>query len=170
LNSCGVIEINGYGSDFKKLSIEEKRMLKEFHEFEKTEQPFIYPINGEQLREEVKRHSKVMVYEFKSNCVSATCYPLTSFVRYAQQNNYKLFLVLNSYASLSETIHQEIKLPIFVMDHIFYKTNVRSNYNKRFIADLLKGEEMQVSKGSYPSIYLFEDGKLVRLANDLLAL
>lgn len=169
-SSCGIIEINGYGSDIKKLSKEERNYLQEFVAFNQTEPGYIYPINGEQLKTEIKKYPKALVYDFKSNCVSATCYPLSTFVRYAKEHNYKLFLILNSYASLNETIDQQIKQPIFVMDHLYYQTNVRSKYSNRFIADMLKGEEMQISKESYPSIYLFEEGKLVGFAEDLLKL
>jgi len=90
LTSC-LIEFYGLTNDYDTLSELQKKDIRPLESFEKTESKIIYKINASQLKEELKKHSKSIVYVFANGCVSKTCKALNLYEAYANDNGYKLF-------------------------------------------------------------------------------
>ncbi len=168
-SSC--ISIHGIGSDYKKLDPAAKTYIFPYQEGKDTLNNIVYPITAEEIRQQFTKHDKIMVYLFTNGCSGATCYPLNSFKQWADQNNYKIFMVMTGYGGLGYSLIQYVKSPLYVVNHKAYNTNWQGKYLKMFRSDLLKNEPNanEIVK-NFPSIYLFENGKLIQTADDLLLL
>lgn len=166
LISCS---ITGLTSDYNKLSEREKEAITSYSLEENYTDKKVYRINGIQLLAEIKKHPKALVYEFTNGCISATCYPLVIFENYAKENNYKLFLVMNGYNNIKESLAENINTPLFSIDEIYYESKFRNKYIKKFTKDLLSEEPNteEILKEFYGGIYLFENGKLTKTERDL---
>lgn len=88
LASCTVY---GVTNDYKKLSDDDKSTIVSLKNFDDTNVKYIYKINGKQLKEELKKHPKSVVYIFSNGCTSQYCLPMSNYERFAKENNYKLF-------------------------------------------------------------------------------
>lgn len=162
--------IYGLTNDYGKLNQLEKESIENFDSTSELSHGKVYKINGSQLLEEIQKHPKVMVYEFKNGCTSATCYPLKSFEKYAKENQYILFLVMNGYDHLNESLIEPISSPLFAIDNYYYRSNMRGSYRKKFLKDMLLEvpEADRIVKEFYGGIYLFENGKLDKTVYDLM--
>lgn len=109
--------IQGITNDYGKLSIEHKKRIVELVDFNITNSEYIYKLSGLQLKEELKKHPRSLVYLFKNGCASKLCKPLMVYENYAKQNGYKLFLVMNGYANLSETLIQPYTSTLFSINN-----------------------------------------------------
>lgn len=161
--------IYGVTNDYGKLNKSEKEKIVDFDSTSELSLEKVYKINGTQLLEEIKKHPKVMIYEFTNGCTGATCYPLTSFENYAKENHYTLFLVMNGYGDLNKSLIEPILSPLFAIDNYYYKSNIRGSYRKKFLKDMLLDvpEADKIVKEFYGGIYLFENGKLDKTVDDL---
>lgn len=168
-SSC--ITINGIGSDYKKLNASAKPYIISYKEGKDTLNNIVYPITAEEIKQQFKKHNKVMVYIFVNSCSRSACYPLNSFKQWADQNNYKIFMVMTGYGGLGTSLSQYVKPPLYVVNHTAYNTNWQGKYLKKFRSDLLVNEPNanEIIK-EFTSIYLFENGKLKQTSNDLLLL
>jgi len=169
-SSC--ITITGLTSDYKKLDPALHAYLATYEEGKDTLYNRVYSITGEQIRQQMEQHDKILVYTFANGCSSSTCYPLATFKRWADENGYKLYLVTTGYGNLSSTLSQEIDLPLYVINYKAYKTNMRGKYTNRFLLDLLQNEAdpKAIANDQYASLYAFEKGKLTQITGDLLQL
>ena len=169
-SSC--ITIYGVTSDYKKLDPAFHPYLATYEEGKDTVPNRVYSITGEQIRQQMQQHDKVLVYTFANGCSGSTCYPLATFKRWADENGYKLYLVTTGYGNLVSTLNQEIDLPLYVINYKAYNTNMHGKYYKRFLFDLLLNEANQkaIIKGPYVNLYAFEKGKLTQVSDDLLQL
>lgn len=61
--------IQGLTNDYKKLSVEQKSLILPLKSFEDLENGKIYSLNSTQLKEELKKHPKSIVYVFTNGCV-----------------------------------------------------------------------------------------------------
>src|SRR5690606_15223959 len=118
LHSC--VQVIGLTNDYGKLSEEQKYLISPLKNFDNLENGKIYTLNSTQLKEELKKHPKSLVYVFTNGCVSKYCLPMNIYINYAETNGYKLFLVMNGYANLSQTLDQEAEVSYFSIDNNFY--------------------------------------------------
>lgn len=169
LTFASCISITGLTNDYHKLPVELKKKITTFSAIDSLKKGEIYKITGNQLFNEVKKHPKAFVYEFTNSCVSNTCYPLVLFENYANTNGFKLFVVMNGYARLSDTLDQEINAPLFAINNEYYKRKFRISYTTLFLRDLLQNEAnaKNVIKQNNGNIYLFENGVLIDIKDDL---
>lgn len=164
LLSC---RINGLTDDYGKLSSSERELIKPLKSFDEVISRNIYPINGNLLMEEIKKHPKALVYSFVNGCKSEFCKPLMVYENFANQHGYKLFLVMEGYSNLDETFAQPFTSPLFSLDRNSYQTVYRSSYSRRF-QNQLEGKSVDAKSGDYlGSLYFFSNGKLDRIVHDL---
>lgn len=168
--SC--IQISGLTSDYKKLDPAAHSHISTYEVGKDTLPNHFYTITGEQIRQQFEQQDKVLVYLFTSGCSGPTCYPLATFKRWADENGYKIYFVTTSYYNLGATYVQQVNIPLYIINHKAYDTNMYRKYYKRFRLDLLQNEEdaQALEKGDYASLFVFEKGKLTQHANDLLQL
>lgn len=81
-NSCA---IQGLTNDYGKLSEVEKERIVPIESFENLSLDKIYKINGKQLRTELAKHKKSMVYIFKNGCTSDYCKPMYVYEKLCQK-------------------------------------------------------------------------------------
>lgn len=165
ITSCA---IQGFTNDYNKLTEEQKSTVISLNSFDTvTDLNKIYKINGSQLKEELKKHPKAMVYVFKNGCTSEYCKPLYFYENFANQNNYKLFLVMNGYADLEISTVEASKSPLFSIDNDYYKKKYRTTYTRFFQNDML-GRDLKFKEDEYlGQLFFFENGKLASIERDL---
>lgn len=163
LQSCAFY---GLTNDYSKLDIEQQKIIEKFDLSKEVKTNHIYEISATQLKEELKNHKKSIVYLFANGCSSKYCLPLNVYVNYAKDNGYYLFLVMNGYGNLSQTLSQKISLPLYAIDAQAYDTKWNNKYVKRFENQLqgLPQDSKQQYKGS---IYFFEEDSLVSIKRGL---
>jgi len=163
-NSC---QVWGLSSDYKKLSFNYKSRIVALDSFENLKPNLIYKINGKQLSEELKKYPKALVYVFTS--VKNTKIKLERYVQYANENNYKLFLVMDGYMNLDDTLTQHnnfYSIPLFSIDNQYYNSNNKLKYVTYFETDLLQLKEGYYSK-CFCCAYSFENGKFIKIINEI---
>ena len=160
VSSCS---IQGLTSDFGKLNENQKSKIILLTSFEKIETNYIYKINGVQLKQELKKYPKSIVYIFKNGCTSDLCKPLLIYENYAKKNDFKLFLVMDGYAELNETLEQPISSPLFVINNEYYKSNIRANYSRYFENEITSKPLHEKNSEYLGSLYFFNEDKLDRI-------
>jgi len=162
-------QIQGITNDYKKLSEVEQQKIVPLESFENLSTDKIYKINGQQLRAELVKHEKSLVYVFKNGCTTEYCKPMYVYENYAKNNGYKLFLVMNGYGSLYETLEQRINFtgPLFSIDNDFYNSNIRNNYS-RFFENDLQGIAIKTRQKEYlGNLFFFKKDQLEKITRDL---
>lgn len=134
LSSCIIQLANG--TEYSSLTIEDQSKIKKIDTFIGLDSSVIYELNGNQLKSELKKHPKSLVYLFSSNCSSDFCVPLNTVIEFAKSNELKLFLVLATFYELDKTRAQDIKHQLFSVDAEYYNMNKTRNYIKAFKTDL----------------------------------
>lgn len=156
LNSC---TIQGLTNDYKKLNIEQKSLISPIKNFEDVENGKIYSLNSNQLKEELKKHPKSIVYVFTNGCTTKYCLPMNVYKNYAETNGYKLFLVMNGYANLNETLEQMAEVPYYSIDNEFYEVSNRNKYTTYFENELMNLPR-DYKHNKYPgNLFFFENGE-----------
>lgn len=166
LLSCS---IHGLRSDYSTLSIEDKAKVVPLENFDAVNPEKIYKINATQLKEELAKHSKSLVYVFKNGCTSELCRPMFVYENYAKKNGYKLFLVMEGYGSLHETLDQRNSFtsPLFSIDNEYYNSNYRNTYT-RYFENELQGKPIDEKSGDYlGNLFFFKGNQLEKIARDL---
>lgn len=168
--SC--IQIVGITSDYKKLDPAALSYISTYTAGKDTIPNHFYTVTGEQIRQQIEQQNKVLVYVFSNGCTGLTCYPLATFKRWADENEYKIYFVTTGYYNMEATFYQQVNTPLYIIDHKAYNTNMKGKYRKRFLLDLLQNETnaQALVKNNYASVYAFEKGKLTQHTNDLLQL
>lgn len=164
LTSCSIY---GLTNDYNKLTPIGKTLIYQLKDFNNLENRKIYKINATQLKEEIKKYDKAMVYIFTNGCSSEKCKPMNVYEAYAEKHQYKLFLVMKGYGHLGETILQEFNQPLFSIDNEYYKAKWQYNYVNRFENDLLDRPLKAKPIPYQGNIFLFEKGKFVKIIEDL---
>ncbi len=165
LYSC---TIQGFTNDYKKLTDEQQNSIVALDSFEgEKDLDKIYKINGSQLREELKKHSRAFVYVFKNGCTSEYCKPLYVYENFAKENNYKLFLVMNGYANLQLSKQEVSNTPLYSIDNEYYNKKIRTTYIRYFENDMLGRDLKYRDKEYYGNLFFFEDGELTSIHRDL---
>ena len=113
----------------------------------------IYEITGSQLLSELKKHEKSLVYLFRNGCKSENCVSLNFIENYAKENNYKLFLIMDSYYKLNEATSQNINSILFAINNDAYDIKKSRKYSEVFKTEL--GYYTVASKKEYRGRYMF---------------
>ena len=166
MTSCS---IQGLTNDYGKLSEEEKLKIVPLQSFENLSLDKVYKINGKQLRSELAKHEKSMVYIFKNGCTSDYCKPMYVYENCAKTNGYTLFLVMDGYCNLDETLDQRINFSsqLFSIDNDYYSCNSRTKYSRYFENELRGLSRETKSKEYFGSIYFFSKDKIEKITNEL---
>lgn len=160
LSSC---VIQGLTNDFGKLDESEKAKILPFEGFSAAKPGYIFEINAKDLREELKQHEKSMVYFFSNGCSATGCKPLADYIHYANQHDYRLFLVMNGYANLSSTLDQNVDAPLFAIDTDYYNTPISYKYTRYFENELMSLPIKTKQDNYRGNIYLFEGDQLINI-------
>jgi len=165
LSSCA---IQGLTNDYKKLTSEQQNSIVALNSFDSaTDLDIIYKVNGFQLRKELKKYPKVLVYVLTNGCISEYCKPLYIYENYAKENNYKLFLVMDGYGNLSESTKEVLNVPLFSIDNEYYDKKMRGTCTRYFENDML-GRDLKYKEKSYlGNLFFFENGELVSISREL---
>ncbi len=159
--------VQGLTNDYGKLTDEQKSLISPLNNFQELENEKIYSINSEQLKAELKNHPKAIVYVFTNGCTTKYCLPMNVYKSYAETNGYKLFLVMNGYAKLNETLDQHAEIPYFSIDNEHYGVSNRSKYSNYFENELM-GLPKETKHKAYPgNIFFFENGEFKNVYKEL---
>jgi hypothetical protein len=166
LLAFGACSVQGLTNDYAGLPDAQKQMIRPLASFSDVKPGNIYRITGAQLRDELSHHEKSLVYVFTNGCTSKRCKPLGVYERYAQRNGYTLYLVMNGFRDLDETLGQPIESPLYAIDNDHYGIRLRSHYVSYFDNDLL-GKPLNEKEKFSGNLYFFDGGRLQRIANEL---
>jgi hypothetical protein len=159
-------QIYGITNDYKKLSEAEKSHIKEFNGFNNTEPKSIYEINGIQLKEELKNNKKSIIYTFINGC-GPDCFRIEYMENYAKENNYNLYLVMNGYSRLNQTLEQYFTIPLYSVDAEYYGTKFSSKYSTMFKNEIAGNPIDYVSKEYYGNFYFYEKDQLIKITEKI---
>lgn len=166
LSSC---KISGLTNDYSKLTEENKNRIVTFESFVDYNSERIYEISGKQLRSEIAKHEKSLVYIFKNGCTSDLCKPMFVYENYAKQNGYELFLVMEGYGNLDDTLGQRNNFTsqLFSINTDLYKSKYRAVYSRMFENELLNKDLNYKSKEYLGNLFFFEGNRLDKITIDL---
>lgn len=160
-------KIQGLTNDYSKLKDDDKMKIIELSSFDNLNNEFIYRINGLQLNNELKKHPKSIVYIFKNGCTSKLCYPLFTYENYAQKNGYKLFLVMDGYANLNETLEQPFSGILFSINNEYYNSKYSITYSRYFKNEISNKPRKEKDKGYLGNIYFFKYNQIEKIVKEL---
>jgi len=162
LFSACFVQLVGITNDYNKLTENEKSKIKKLENFSSIENDFIYELTGSQLLNDLAKNEKSLVYIYFNNCKSKHCLPLESVVNYAAQNKQKLYLIMDGYAHLEQTVEQNVNVPLFAINSDYYKSKLSNVYNKKFERDI--GLIDFLGDNSYLGRFIFfESNKIVEV-------
>lgn len=166
LLSC---RISGLTNDYSKLNEEDKSRIVALENFGDYNTQIIYKISGKQLRNEIAKHEKSLVYIFKNGCTSDLCRPMHVYENYAKQNGYELFLVMEGYGNLYATLGQRNNFTsqLFSINTDLYDSRYRAVYTRMFENELLKKDINYKPKEYLGSLFFFEGSRLDKITMDL---
>lgn len=159
--------IYGLTNDYTKLTQNEKILISKFESFEKLEIQKIYQINPKQLKKEIQKHPKSLVYVFKNGCTSKLCLPMNVYINFAEVNDYQLFMVMDGFANLQETLSQDAETPYFAIDNDYYGISNRNKYIRYFENELMNLPKETKHKEYLGNLFFFENGKFVNVEKEL---
>ncbi len=159
--------VQGWTNDYEKLSDSQKKKIIEIENFQDLHKEFIYKINGQQLREELRNHSKSIVYIFSNGCSSDLCKPISVYEDYALRNGYDLFLVMNGFGNLDETLKQTFSNVLFAMDNYYYNEKRCYKYSMYFENELINKPLNEKNKIFSGNLYFFQGDTLVQILKEL---
>ena len=166
LTSCS---ISGLTNDYSKLKEEDKVKIVTLESFEDLDTTKIYKISGKQLRSEISKHEKSLVYVFKNGCTSDLCKPMFVYENYAKQNGYQLFLVMEGYGNLDDTLSQRNNFTsqLFSINTDLYDSKFRAVYARMFENELLKKDLNYKSDEYLGNLFFFEGNRLDKVVKEL---
>lgn len=163
--SC--ITIIGLTDDFDKLNSQQKSLIHKYNNDLELTDGNVYLINAKQLKNELSKYKKSIVYCFTNGCSSEFCEPMRSYLDYAKENGYKLFLVMNGFGNLSSTLDQSAPTPYFAIDSEHYQTKYRSKYTRQFINELLSRDIEFKEKEYLGNLFFFQGTKYLEARTSL---
>ena len=166
LHSC---KISGLTDDYSKLTEHNKLKIIPLESFENLDVDKIYKISGKQLRSEIAKHEKSLVYIFKNGCTSDLCKPMLVYENYANQNGYTLFLVMEGYGNLENTFEQRNNFTsqLFSINTDLYDSKYRAVYSRMFENELLENDINYKPKIYLGNLFFFEGNQLIKIAHEL---
>lgn len=150
----------GLTDDYSKLGANQKAMIVDAANFESNATDKIFKITGTQLREEIAKQPKALVYVFTNGCTSDYCKPMKTYEIYAKEHGYKLYLVMGGYGNLDSTLEQRnaFDSPLYAIKTESYPSRYRTVYERLFANEMLQKPENERRNAS---LFFFENGKFV---------
>lgn len=170
LFSCFVV---GITNDYERLTGEQRQTIIPYAKATSFETGKIYTINAQELKSEMEKHEKSLVYIFTNGCSSESCLPMAVYEEYAKKHNRKLFLIMTGYGMLNATTDQPLASPLYAIDNDFYQEKRSKKYNQRFKNDLLgrpldyKETEKDFRGNLYGDLYFFSRNELDSVRREL---
>ena len=166
---CQSCAITGLTNDYSKLTPTQKTTIIPLDNFENLSQKNIYKITATQLKEELAKHPKSLVYVFSNGCTSELCKPMNIYENYAKRNGYQLFLVMNGYGNLEETLDQRDSFSsnLFSINNEYYPSRFRGVYTQYFENELTNKPMKEKAKEYEGSLFFFENGNLEKVLYEL---
>lgn len=159
--------VQGWTNDYNKLNESQKKKIIELEKFQNINKDFIYKINGQQLKKELQNHPKSIVYIFSNGCSSNLCKPISVYEDFAIRNGYSLFLVMNGFANLNETLNQTISQVLFVIDNDYYNEKHCYKYTRYFQNELTNKPLKEKNRIFLGNLYFFQGDSLVQILKEL---
>jgi hypothetical protein len=168
--SC-VINIKGWKVDYDKLNEEDMKMVVITNPAEKIcnlkNDNRIYAIQAQQLVECLNLSDSTLIYDWSANCHSESCISIPACQKYCAEHGLKLVVISEYYDPEIMRIQNFADLPIFVPNHIYYKTEKCSKLNSRFFNEVFQGKRPG-GEHKYSRFHVFYKGKYVRSISKLL--
>lgn len=161
------ITIYGITDDYNKLSDNEKEVIHHFIENDNLINGHVYTINANQLKNELKKYSKSLVYIFSNGCTGKSCYPMNTYIDFASKNKYQLFLVMAGFNFMNETLIQGAEIPYYAIHSKDYNIK-RRQYIRMFENELLSRDLQYKTKEYLGNLYFFNGNQLIKIEKDLL--
>ncbi|MDL2228197.1 hypothetical protein LJC25_03655 [Bacteroidales bacterium OttesenSCG-928-K03] len=160
MQSC--ITITGVTDDYNKTTENQKKIIHYFEEDVDLVDGNIYRINAMQLKNEMAKYPKSLVYVFTNGCTASNCFPMRTYIDYAEKHDYKLFIVMNGFGNVKETLVQYAPIPYYVINSEYYGTNKREKYEVKFLSELINKELTRKEKQELGTLFIFEGEKFIR--------
>lgn len=125
--------------------------------------PTIYKINGLELKQCIESIDRSLIYIWRPNCSSSICVPPETIENLCNNRNVELFIVAEYYDLKKMEIKYSIERPIFGIDCKYYNSNLTKTYLTEFLKDVIGNPGLKVNK----QYYLFENGELLIMGNDI---
>jgi hypothetical protein len=163
LESCIITKTPGFYSGYKRLDVATQKSIVFMDKesdflIKRPHDTLIYAINGKQLLHHLKNRDTTLVYFFSPNCGSNVCVPISSMANFCAERGYGLFVIIEYYDDLAITRSSNAnRVPLYAINHMYYKTDYCNKYIKMFYKDLLGVAKMSGS-GRY---LLFNKGEIL---------
>lgn len=128
--SCAIHIVNG--TEYDLLEPENQAKIKKLQSFESLNKDFIYKLTATQLKADLRKQPRSIVYIFKSSCQGNYCVPLRNITEYAQQQGMKPYLILVNYYQLERSLDQNPTVPLFAINAAYYQESKSKKYLKKF--------------------------------------
>jgi hypothetical protein len=156
--ACAIHIVNG--TEYDLLQPENQARIKKLKSFETAHRDTIYELTAIQLKADLRKQPKSIVYIFKSSCQSYNCVPLGNITEYARKQGMKPYLILVNYYQVERSLQQNPTEPLFAINAAYYQESKSRKYLKKFKDEIgyTKFCEKYQAEGS---ILLFEGDSLV---------
>lgn len=165
LYSCAIHIVNG--TEYDLLQPENQARIKKLQSFETVHRDTIYELTATQLKADLRKQSKSIVYIFKSSCQSYNCVPLGNITEYARELGMKPYLILVNYYQLERSLDQNPRVPLFAINAAHYQESKSRKYIHKF-QDELGYTAFCEKYQAEGSILLFEGDSLVGIKTKVL--
>ncbi len=163
--SCAIRIVNG--TEYDLLQPEHQARIKKLQSFETVQRDTIYEITATQLKADLRKQPKSIVYIFKSSCQSYNCVPLGNITEYARKQGMKPYLILVNYYQLERSLDQNPTVPLFAINAAYYQESKSRKYIHKFQDEL--GYTAFCEKNEVDgSILIFEKDSLVGIKTKVL--
>lgn len=165
LQGCIITDTPGFYSGYKRLGDKQKEQVY----FVPTETAFqpsaipvkIYAVNGDQLRHQLKQQDSTVVYMWSPGCHADVCIAPNTFAQLCTGKGYKAVIV-TEYYDFGKLSHVEPEfLPVYSVNHKYYKTDYCNAYIKRFVKDLVANRKPE-KETLYSRFLYFKGDQLVK--------
>ena len=164
LYACAIHIVNG--TEYELLEPENQAKIKKLQSFEALNKDYIYELTATQLKADLLKQPKSIVYFFKSSCQSNFCVPLRNITEYAQKQGMKPYLILVNYYQLERSLDQNPSVPLFAINAAHYHESKSKKYLKKFEHEI--GYTAFCEKYQATGNFLFFEGdSLVAVRNSL---
>lgn len=120
-----------------------------------SEEPKVYVIKGEQLKQCLMDYDDAIVYIWSPHCGGDQCFSPSLLQKLCKEKKVELFVVAEYYTGEDLVQFYELDRPMFGIDTRYYKTDIVDMYLPKFENDL------SAKKEAYGRMLYFKKGKYV---------
>jgi len=166
LSSCIITNTPGFYSGYKKLTPQQKEKVVFVDTNRHTALPQydenkLVAITANHLHELLQKNDTSVVYVWKPHCPAPSCLPLSTVYDYCQQHRYQLYVVLEYYSDMDNTLLQiSERYHVYSINYKYYKTDYCPKYVNRFVKQMVKGYKIPKS-ADYFRYYFFKQDRYI---------